>query len=53
MVEIRNSDNKLICVIDPREKSVEIVLKGVLTTLQFLPNGEYSITNVKIEINKK
>lgn len=49
MIEIRNLNNKLICTIDPYEKMVEIVAKGVRTTITFLPNGDVKVTNVKEE----
>ena len=49
MIEIRNLKNKLICAIDPYEKTVEIVAKGVRTTISFLPNGDVMVTNIKEE----
>ena len=44
-----NSKEKLICAIDPYEKTVEIVAKGVRTTISFLPNGDVMVTNIKEE----
>lgn len=49
MIEIRNSDNKLVCTINPYEKKVEIVSRGAKTTIVFLPTGDIKITNTKEE----
>ena len=49
MIEIRNSDNKLVCAINPYEKKVEIVSRGAKTTIVFLPTGDIKITNTKEE----
>ena len=48
MIYVRNIYDKLICGVDKNEKKVEIVSKGVKTTITFLPNGEIQIDN-KIE----
>ncbi len=45
MEEIRNSANKLICRIDKQSKSVEIVLKGNVTIVRFLDDGNVEIIN--------
>lgn len=49
MTYIRNINNKLVCAINEREKMVEIVSKGVRTTITFLPNGKVKISNTKEE----
>lgn len=49
MKEVRNSDNKLVCVINEFEKKVEIVARGAKTTIVFLPTGDIKITNTKEE----
>ena len=45
MTEIRNSCGKLLCRVDIKTKTVEIVIKGQKTLIQLLDN-EVKITNV-------
>ena len=45
MTEIRNSCGKLLCRVDIKTKTVEIVIKGQKTLIQLL-NDEVKITNV-------
>lgn len=45
MMEIRNSCGKLLCRVDIKTKTVEIVIKGQKTLIQLL-NDEVKITNV-------
>ena len=45
MMEIRNSCGKLLCRVDIKTKTVEIVIKGQKTLIQLLDN-EVKITNV-------
>ncbi len=43
--EIRNSQGKLVCVVDKKSKCVEIALKGIVTTVQFCKDGSIKVTN--------
>lgn len=45
MKEIRNSQGKLVCRIDKRSKTVEIILKGCITLIRFSDDGTISVTN--------
>lgn len=45
MISIKNSDAKKVCQVDPRSRTVEIVHKGCRTTITFLENGTYKVTN--------
>lgn len=45
MTEIRNSCGKLLCRVDPKTKTVEIIIKGQKTLIQFLDN-DIKITNI-------
>lgn len=45
MIEVRNSAGKKICCIDKENKTVEIAVKGQITHIIFLPNGEVKISN--------
>ena len=47
MEEVRNSSNKLVCQIDKASRTIEIVIKGCKTTIQFKNNGTVEIKNVK------
>lgn len=44
-MEIRNKNGKKVCVANPADKSVEILIKGCLTRVMFLPNGTLRVTN--------
>lgn len=44
-IKIRNSNGKLVCIADKNAKSVEIVLKGIVTTIQFCQDGSIKVTN--------
>lgn len=44
-LKIRNSQGKLVCIADKNAKSVEIVLKGIVTTVQFCNDGSIKVTN--------
>lgn len=48
MQEIRNGDGKLVCRIDPKQSTVEIVSKGQKTVIAFCPESEVRVTNTKI-----
>ena len=45
MIEIRNLDGKKVCCIDAEKKAVEIIIKGYMTQIVFLPDGKVSIKN--------
>lgn len=47
MEEVRNGCNKLVCQIDRRTKTVEIVIKGYKTAIRFNDNGTVEILNTK------
>lgn len=44
MTEIRNSCGKLLCCVDIKTKTVEIVIKGQKTLIQFLEDN-VKVTN--------
>lgn len=45
LIDIRNSQGKLICRIDKNSKTVEIAVKGCITTIHFTEDGNINITN--------
>jgi len=45
MKDVKNSAGKLVCRVDADAKLVEIVHKGLMTTIRFLPNGEIEEIN--------
>lgn len=47
MEEVRNSSNKLVCQIDKASRTVEIVIKGCITTIQFKSDGTVEIKNAQ------
>lgn len=47
MREVRNSDGRLVCLIDENTGAVEICIKGCVTLIEQLPDGEIRITNSK------
>ncbi len=47
MEEVRNNRNKLVCQIDKATRTVEIVIKGCKTTIQFKSDGSVEVKNVK------
>lgn len=47
MEEVRNSSNKLVCQIDKASRTVEIVIKGCKTTIQFKSDGTVEIKNAQ------
>lgn len=47
MQEVRNAMDKLVCLIDKEQKTVEIVVKGYKTTIQFYDDGKVRIVNAK------
>lgn len=47
MISIKNSGAKKVCQVDPQSRTVEIVHKGCRTTITFLENGAYKVTNTK------
>ncbi len=47
MEEVRNCSDKLVCRIDRSSRTVEIVIKGCITTIQFKDDGTVEIQNAK------
>ena len=45
MQEIRNNSGKLVCRIDKPTKTVEIAVKGSVTTIRFSDDGTIKVTN--------
>lgn len=41
--EIRNSKNKLVCVVDEKEKKIEIKQRDVTTVITITKNGEFIV----------
>ena len=49
MKEIKNSNGKLVCKVDEKNKIIEIVQKGYKTVQQFLENGTLVVLNTQKE----
>ena len=49
MEDVRDVEGKLICRIDPDNQMVEIVQRGIKTTVQFLPDGTFEYDSVHIK----
>lgn len=49
MEPVYNSDGKLICRIDTEEHLVEIVRRGIVTTIAFLDDGNIKIQSMTKE----
>lgn len=47
MISIKNSDAEKVCQVDPQSRTVEIIHKGCRTTITFLENGTFKVTNTK------
>ena len=47
MQDVRNAADKLVCRIDKRYKTVEIVVKGYITVIRFFDDGNVRITNAR------
>lgn len=45
MQTIKNANGKTVCRIDANNRKVEIVHKGIKTTVTFLESGEIKIEN--------
>ena len=45
MEEVRNAANKLVCRLDKTKMIVEIVNKGYITVIHFIPDGRVEIIN--------
>lgn len=43
-VDVRNSKNKLVCMVDEEEKQIEIKQREVTTVITVTENGEFIIT---------
>ena len=44
-MDVRNSQGKLVCRIDKTSKTVEIVVKGCVTTIRFTDDGKIKVIN--------
>lgn len=47
MQEVRNTKGKLVCRVDPKTLTVEIVSKGQKTCIVFNPGGQPKIRNTR------
>lgn len=45
MEEIRNGQGKLVCRVDRQTKTVEIAVKGSVTTIRFTDDGKIKVIN--------
>ncbi|MBP6064331.1 MAG: hypothetical protein KA467_02530 [Bacteroidales bacterium] len=45
MTKIKNANGKLVCCVDERSKTVEIVHKGYKTILKFNSDGSLTVIN--------
>lgn len=45
LTDIRNCQGKLVCRIDKPSKTVEIAVKGCVTTIRFSDDGKIKVTN--------
>ncbi|SHJ11618.1 hypothetical protein SAMN02745170_01767 [Propionispora hippei DSM 15287] len=43
MKDIKNCAGKLVCRVDPNTQLVEIVHKGIVTTVRFLPENQIEV----------
>jgi hypothetical protein len=48
MQDVRNLEGRKICMIDPENKTVVIVIKGVETSIRFNDDGTYDIIDRKL-----
>lgn len=46
MEEIRNNLGRLVCRVDQLTKTVEIAVKGSVTTIRFTDDGEIKVINI-------
>lgn len=44
-MDVRNKNGKKVCVVDADNKTVEILFKGSLTKITFLPDGTITVKN--------
>lgn len=49
IIEIRNTDGRLVGKYAPDSSTLEIMIKGCLTTIRFLPDGKIELNNTKPE----
>ena len=47
MLDVPNSDGRLVCRVDKRTGAVEICIKGCITLIERQPDGEIRISNSK------
>lgn len=45
MEEIRNNQGRLVCRVDRSTKTVEIAVKGSVTTIRFTDDGKIRVIN--------
>ena len=46
MEVIKNATGKTVCCVDAKDKSIEIVQKGITTIIRFLPDSTYEVINL-------
>ena len=47
MREIKNSDGRLVAMLDEHTKTIVIMQKGYVTKIIYKPDGSYEIVNLK------
>lgn len=47
LIDIRNSQGKLVCRIDQPSKTIEIAIKCCVTTIRFTDDGKVNIENTQ------
>lgn len=45
MTDVRNANGKLVCRLDEEKYLIEIVQKGCITRIRFMPDGKVEIVN--------
>jgi len=47
MLDIRNSDGRLVCQIDETTGAIEIIIKSCITRIERNTDGKFTIINAK------
>lgn len=50
MQDVKYSKGKLVCRVDELSQLVEIVHKGIATTIRFSPEGQVEIINTVVKV---
>ncbi len=53
MKAVRDIHEKIVCMVDPLTKTVEIVRRDAKTVVQFVGDGHYHTRTIKIENKRK